>query len=1139
MRKRLHLFLSLASLLVPGVTMSAATVPLYIEPTQEDFNNCVIDNVDGDDVKCTFYTEDGEGCFRHGYSYGNDSDDYLYMEAVDLQPGTYKLTYEYKTRTDEERFAVGYSTGTTAATSSFTVLKSYEDVCNQNWTEETVTFDITSQREVYLTLHFYSVKGKYYTYLRKFNLTKVDENAPKTPELTVTADGLDATVSVILPSTRVSGEPLTGDVTAKISVDGVEKAVLSGAPGDEVSTVITCESGSHKFMVVASVEENGEIRSSELASADVSLYRKCPDPITLPFQIAPDYDEYTWCTVINNNGDSNTWEYTETGTPEPLGPAMRYSSGWFADGDDYFVLPAINLEPGAYEISVNMGTKYYEEVLEIYAADECTAEALSQNKLARFAKKLDDSWEVQTARLVVTEAGPKYIAFKAASPKNTSYIYMRDMKVAALDGTLPALPGLEAVFDGGDGNLNITFPAKDLLGNDFAVDKLKATLTVDGAATDHLIEGAPGQVVAIPFTGLAKGTHTASVVVYYEQDGVQKASDPVAISFNIGLPSSFHYDLPLSLSLAQDMFEDLVVLDANEDGKTWFAEQENMKYSYHSSNAGDDWVFTAPVAIEDVSKVIRVAVDAKTSSYDEAFEIWLGTAQNPESMTKMVLSRNPYKNNTDYKTEQELFQLEEAGNYIIGIHAISPANAFYLFLKNLKMEYFEGVAPAEPTDVVVTADPTGALKATVAFKMPVKDSLDGDLDPETDLTATLTCGSASQQAVGKPGSEQSITIDCAEGLNTLSLTVANQFGSSNSVSATVRCGIDDPKNPHITKAVVSEDNMTLHLEWEPITEGANGGVVIPENIDYYIFEWDPDYEDWFQVDVFDADVLSYDYELDEWAKSSLQNMRVAVAACSAVNHFSSYIAVDAVLGQPKEITLTDDFYGGKINHGPITILSSLSGDYMPTWSIDDPALHVSTANSESGMALIGRTSFNRGDSYVMVPKFSTKNCSAVQAIFTVYVYPSMPEYSMVYRDAEGALHTIEALDPTGIQSGWYDFRVDLPAELLDKSWAEVGLYVNFAEGSSNRALVDSYAIGDPVELGVDNVTDGAASTFEVLAAEGGVIVKGAAGLTVGAYTVDGRQAATEAITSDSQFLPLAPGAYIISTGKAGKAVMVK
>lgn len=1138
MRKSLHLFLSLASLMVPTLAFGAASVPLYIAPTEEDFNKCVVEDVDDDGTKCTFFTEDGEGCFRHGYTYDGDTDDYLYMEGVELQPGTYKITYQYKTKTDLERFCVGYTDGTVAATSNFTIIHNYKDVREQSWVDETYTFDIATAGVYHLAIHFYSETGKYYTYLRKFNLTKVDENAPKTPVLTVTPDGLDAHVALTLPTTRINGEALTGELTAKISVDGVQKATLTGAPGEELSTVITCESGTHKFMAVVSFEDNGEVRSSEIASADASLYRKCPDPIVLPFEITPDYDEYTWCTVINNNKDSNTWEYTETGTPEPAGPAMRYSSGWFDAADDYFVLPAINLEPGAYEISFDMGTKYNEEIVEVCAASEATVEALSQNKLASIAKSLGDAWETQKVRYVVTEAGPKYIAIRAASPANTAYTYLRNIKVDHLDATLPANPALEAVFDGGDGNLKVTFPSIDIVGNPLTSDKLYAVVTLDGTEAETPVEGTPGQVVEIPYTGLAKGPHTASVYVYFEQEGVQKSSDPVKINFSVGLPSSFHYDIPMALTLGQDMFNDMILLDANGDGKTWAAEAENIKYTYSSSNPADDWLFTAPVQIDDISKIIRVAVDAKTGSYKEAFEIWLGTAQNPESMTKLLISRSDYKQQ-EYLNEQQLFQLEEAGSYIIGIHACSEANMYYLYLKNLTMEYFEGVAPAKPIDAVFAADPTGALKATATFIMPAKDALDGDLDPETELTATLTCGEASAQVTGKPGTEHSITVDCVEGLNTLSLTIANEFGSSEAVIAEVRCGIDFPKNPVITKATVSDDNMGIHIEWEPVTEGLNGGVVVPENIDYYIFEWDDYDEDWYQVDVFGADQLSYDYRLSASYQGELQNIRLGVACASAVNHFSDYIPVDAILGQPKSLDLEDDFAGGHATHGPISFLSSLPADYMPEWSLEDPTAHVSTATSESGTALVGRTAFNRGDSYVMLPKFATTGYSAVQTWVTLYVYPSMPEYKMVYRDAEGTFHDLQSLDPTGIESGWYKFVVDLPAELLDKAWAEVGLFVNFTGGSSNRALIDSYAIGDPASLGVDNVTDGIAAGFEVLAADGGVIVKGAAGKTVGAYTVDGRAVSTAAITSDSQFMPLAPGAYVISTGNAGKAVLVK
>ena len=742
------------------------------------------------------------------------------------------------------------------------------------------------------------------------------------------------------------------------------------------------------------------------------------------------------------------------------------------------------------------------------------------------------------ARLIVNEAARLYVAFKATSPRNHSYLYLRDIRIDAIDATMPTMPGIEADFDGGDGNLNITLPATDLMGNALPVSTVYATVTLDGTTADTPVSGAPGAVIAVPHTGLAKGDHTASVVAYIERGGNKVYTEEASITFTVGLPSTFAYEMPVILSLAEDMFADMVLLDANGDGTTWTAQPDAIKYGYNTSNGGDDWLFTAPVDIDQIDHLVNIAIEAKCQSgnYEEGFEIWLGTAQNPQAMTFKILDV-PSLKNSEYTTQSEDFMISTPGRYIIGIHEVSGTNKYGLYLKNLQLTYTDkpNTTPGCATDITAQGNITGALDATVTFTMPTTNVPGEPLDPDTELTATVTSPVETKTVTGLPGSEQQVTLACTEGENQIKIVVANADGDGKAVYTTARCGLDKPRTPVITKAVVSDDNCTLHIEWEPVTQGQTGGNVNPDGIDYYLWEYDPDDEDWYQLDVFEH--TSYDYTLsDEW-KGTLSHIIVGVQAYNGFNSGSGIAPTEAVLGKPYDLMMADDFAGFKFAYKPVTLSSTLQEEYRPEWGLGNPTNFVSTATSANGAALVGRTSFNRGDSYVILPKFSTAGMPEVDAKFSVYVYPVAPQYTLVYRDAEGKFNEIETLNTTGIDAGWHDFTVRLPQQLTDKTWVELALFVNFVNGSTSHALIDGYKIGSPQDVALSAIDND--SALDIMPVDGGVAVTGAAGMTVTVYSTDGRVVCATTPATDRATISLAPGHYLVAAGNSAKTIAVR
>ena len=366
----------------------------------------------------------------------------------------------------------------------------------------------------------------------------------------------------------------------------------------------------------------------------------------------------------------------------------------------------------------------------------------------------------------------------------------------------------------------------------------------------------------------------------------------------------------------EDVFNLFTVIDANEDNST-FTYYSEARYRYHTSNPGDDWLISPPIHLQ-AGKAYNVIVNASAYSarYPERFEVKVGNAAQPSAMTLTAIGPTdvtcPSEAPEDYEGS---VQVTEDGDYYIGIHAISDPDEFYLYVNSLTVELGpEPGAPQAVTNLTVTPDSEGYTAATISFVAPTLsiagDALTGnikaDIYRDGELIATL-------EDVA-PGSEQSYD-DAAEdltiGTHTYQVYVSNDLGTglkSEKVSAYI--GMDSPSP---VPSVTVKDNIgTITIDWEKVTEGVHGGIIIPEKMDYIV---------WSLVE--DGGYLNYGEQLD-----SLRNANTTTVAFDANvgEQGYSYWAVqpkneagqDAgtvgtlITGKPFELPLEEHFAGNQL-----------------------------------------------------------------------------------------------------------------------------------------------------------------------------------------------------------------------------------
>lgn len=138
------------------------------------------------------------------------------------------------------------------------------------------------------------------------------------------------------------------------------------------------------------------------------------------------------------------------------------------------------------------------------------------------------------------------------------------------------------------------------------------------------------------------------------------------------------------------------IIDANEDGRTWNWYNGMARYTYSSTNQGDDWLVSPAIKLVAGKKyAFSVAAHAQQASYPERLEVKAAQENTAEALaagTEVLPS-------TDVTTvgfvtfENNEFTVAESGYYYIGVHAISDADNYYLFVDDFSIDAAPIAAP--------------------------------------------------------------------------------------------------------------------------------------------------------------------------------------------------------------------------------------------------------------------------------------------------------------------------------------------------------------------------------------------------------------------------------------------------------------
>ena len=190
-------------------------------------------------------------------------------------------------------------------------------------------------------------------------------------------------------------------------------------------------------------------------------------------------------------------------------------------------------------------------------------------------------------------------------------------------------------------------------------------------------------------------------------------------------------ELPYQNSFdTEELQSDFTVIDANNDNKTWFAYNGYMRYTYHNTNAGDDWLVSPMIKLK-AGKVYKISLyaHAQNSNYPEKMEVKAAkdaTASGAETAALLaagaeVIAATTITTVGFISLSNDTFTVAETGYYNFGIHAISDPDKYYLYVDDFVVERI--VTPDQAAAEAVE-DLFDALPAADAVTLNDKETIE-------------------------------------------------------------------------------------------------------------------------------------------------------------------------------------------------------------------------------------------------------------------------------------------------------------------------------------------------------------------------------------------------------------------------------
>lgn len=791
-------------------------------------------------------------------------------------------------------------------------------------------------------------------------------------------------------------------------------------------------------------------------------------------------------TVIDANGDGNTWRAGFSGD-------VRIDiTDNNPEGDDWLLTPVLALEKDmTYRYTVNMKTftNGYPEDFEVYVGTDPAD--LSAFRLV--AKEEDfqlyETFGDYSADFVISETGKYFVALRYISKKekNGSMMMLKNVKVTRIGSSKApaAVSGLAVTPDADDGmaaTVSFTTPGKNIEGSRITQISKVSVYRNGSSEPVHVFESpAVGTGLSWTDNGVSKvGVNTYTVVAENEHGEGEAVSDSAFVGI-YAAPYLETFDTRAASELYKATMTGLDPVENPFYG--WKYDENNKKMTCYAYLTDDEaklelWLYT-PMFRLDANSVYELGYKAKIdlTADNVTNKVYMGTAQEPEAQGVYVADM-PSKTNYQLADVRHQVVTTEGGKFCFGFNTLAQGQYAYpnADLDDVSLTYLKPAAsPYMFTGYEAAASPDGGLTADMRFNAPAVnyhgERLTENLKVEIFRGQSPTPVFSREDVV--PGTEITWTDTQAQhGNNVYMLVASNSYGRSEVLTDTLFVGRDVPTVVSDYKVRGSADNQDAVITWEAPAQGVNGGVIVPSEISYNVYKYNPDEN---LLTPIEKNVKGTSYTVENEPSDGQELLYYAVSAVTAEGE-SQATAASVVLGRLYTLPFKESFAGRELSTEPWQLVDCVP-PYI-TWDLTNPTgdgyNNATPQDGDGGVAYMFNGSMYEsvaGAGFVS-PKFTVGGEDAVLR-FWVYniatAYPDNKPYVTVMLRADDGMYEEEATFVVGsdTEDGWKQYEIPLGRYKVS-SHVSIAFY-GVTAGGNDVIYLDNIVIEKGYPTSIDGV----------------------------------------------------------------------
>lgn len=825
----------------------------------------------------------------------------------------------------------------------------------------------------------------------------------------------------------------------------------------------------------------------------------CGNAFTVPYkqEFADPVTLSDYFTVVDNDGDGNTWRQGYT-------TEVRLDYMKNADADDWLISPSVSMEAGnKYRFAMEMKTftKQYPEDFDIMiGTDPNDLSTFRLVKSERGFTEIASDFDFYTTDFIIDATADYHMAVRYCSKKGSmgSLMMIRNFavdkvgkaqapaQVSSLTVTPDANDELKAV-------VSFKTPSQNLIGE--SVGQLtKVTITRDGQPEILKTFENPEAGAMLSWTDEnvpSVGLHTYTITA----ENTMGIGEPASIQQFIGVYAAPYFTDLEDAGYARLWKYEAIGVDDPNGWYGWSWKENDNTYGrffslYYYTMTGDE------VSLWLHSPLFKMEKDAVyTLKYDGHFydggqglatyDLYQGKEASADKMDTFIAT---LPTGITMKSEELFFVNREAGKYHLGIdaHGNQPYTYFNASIDNISLTYrTSALAPYTITGYSRKADQTGKLEADISFSAPAVNYYKESLDAQEDLTIKVfrgrDAGSLAYTVMAKPGTKVVWTDrNPMKGINYYTIYCENKYGRSEVLRDTLYVGRDVPGLVENLKITGSSDNKDAILRWDAPSAGANGGVMISDELTYSVYLYDIANDSRTLI----ADNLTATSYTVEREIGPQQMCYYAVSATMATEGEGIALASAVVLGQLYDLPFRESFANATVATTLWQSVPLVQG--ATSAGVDNPGSgsynQCSGPQDEDGGCAYIYNGYKEMSSGAILasPKMRLKANTGNKLSFWAYHYAQKnptAAYVQVIISADDNPYEVIPIAKyqvsETVESGWMEHTVSLDS-YRNSNYVSIG-FLGITGGYQEVIYIDNVAVTHPDGNGIDDVRIGVAS----------------------------------------------------------------